>query len=115
MLRAAEFPFLFQVRGSWEFVVCTNNDNPEVPTLISPPEDEPGSFQDGEYQGFCLSGDYGSDVDASYLQFEAVEDVIRNCVKKFVETNDPNGPFRTFALSAISPKTTRRGSVGAGV
>ncbi len=86
--RVRGHPFYFRAKWDfWTFTVCKNNENPEVPSCINPPKDEPGFFQDGEYQGFYLSGDYGADKDASNMKVDIAGKIIRNCVKKFVEAS----------------------------
>ena len=79
-------PFYFRAKWDfWTFTVCTNSDNENVPSMIDPPEDEPGFFKDGEYEGFYLGGNFGSETDASYMDLDVAETIIRDSVQKFVQ------------------------------
>lgn len=84
--RVQGHPFYFRAKwGFWTFTVCTNSDNQEIPSSITPPRDEPGLFDDEEYRGFYLSEQWGSDQEAGYMDLDTAEGIIRNCVQRFVE------------------------------
>ena len=79
-------PFYFRAKWDfWTFTVCTNSENPDVPSSLNPPEDKSGFFEDGIHEGFHLSEAFGSDTDASYMNLDIAENVIRDSAQQFVE------------------------------
>jgi hypothetical protein len=66
--------------AGWNFIVCTSADI-DPSTL-----DEgraAGFFVRGEYRGFSLSGDYGTQAEASLMPYDVAERIIRDCAARF--------------------------------
>jgi hypothetical protein len=73
-------PFYFRAKWSyWTFTVCVNSD--ADPACMEPKEDEPGFFEDGENQGYYLSGEFNN---ASFMRYDDAERIIRDCVQQFI-------------------------------
>lgn len=43
-----------------------------------------GFFDDGEFRGYVLFGDYGTDHDASHMPYAEAERIIRVCAEQFL-------------------------------
>jgi len=81
-------PFYFRARfRNWSFVLCTRSDILDAAALV--PADEPGFFHDGEFEGFALWGDYGSDFEASYMPYAKAEQLIRECASRYLAASAP--------------------------
>lgn len=79
--RVRGHPFYFRAKWShWDFTVCVNADIDA--SCIQPKTDEPGFFDDREYRGFYLGGEFN---EASYMRYDAAEAIMRNCVRQFLE------------------------------
>ena len=88
--RLSGYPFYFRARHcGWSFTLCTNADI-EPSALVE--GDEPGFFHNGEYEGFALWGDYGSETEASYMPYAVAERLIRECAGRFLAERKPTEP-----------------------
>jgi hypothetical protein len=86
-------PFYFRAR--WDHWSIVFSINPKVdPSTIWPQTNEPGRFQDGEFAGFYLDGDYGDAPEASWMQYSTAEKIIHDSVQRFHEAF-PIDPPRT--------------------
>jgi hypothetical protein len=85
--RLAGRPFYFRARHSgWSFTLCTNADIDPAALVEG---DAPGFFSNGEYRGYALWGDYGTDTEASYMPYAVAERLIRECAARyFAEARD---------------------------
>lgn len=80
--RLAGHPLYFRARWSgWSFTLCTNADI--EPAALSEGT-EPGFFSNGEFRGYALWGDYGTQTEASYLPYSLVERLIRECAARYL-------------------------------
>lgn len=77
---------------------------------------QPGFFQDGEYRGYALWGDYGHDYEASHMPYTVAERLVRECVAQFLteftdtETNDVRHTHLAISFPARSLHFPHRGS-----
>ena len=73
--------FYFRSKHSqWTFTACANSHGD--PACIFPEVDEPGFFEDGEYQGYYLSGEFNN---ASFMRYDEAERIIRDCAEQFTQ------------------------------
>lgn len=81
-------PLYFRARwATWSFTLCVNA---EIDPSCLSVWDEQGFFSEGEYEGYRLWGNYGSTREASFMPYEAVENLIRECSFKFLEGKGSN-------------------------
>ena len=75
-------PLYFRARHSgWSFTLCVNAD---VDPSALMEGSTSGFFDDGEFRGYVLFGDYGTDHDASHMPYAEAERVIRACAEQFL-------------------------------
>lgn len=75
-------PLYFRARhAGWSFTLCVNAD---VDPSALMEGGAPGFFDDGEFRGYVLFGDYGTDHDASYMPYAEAERIIRACAEQFL-------------------------------
>lgn len=75
-------PLYFRARHSgWSFTLCVNAD---VDPSALMGGGTPGFFDDGEFRGYVLFGDYGANHDASHMPYAEAERIIRACAEKFL-------------------------------
>lgn len=75
-------PLYFRARHSgWSFTLCVNAD--VDPSALMEGRTS-GFFDDGEFRGYVLFGDYGTDHDASYMPYAEAERIIRACAEQFL-------------------------------
>lgn len=85
--RLAGHPFYFRARWDhWDFVLCTNAD---IDPSCLGQGDEPGPFREGEFEGFALWGDFGSDAEASSMPYAVAERLIRECASRYLVSGGP--------------------------
>ena len=85
--RLAGHPFYFRARWSgWTFTLCTNAD---IEPAAMDEGDKPGFFRNGEFEGFALWGEYGSQTEASYMPYAVAERLIRECVAQYFAASRP--------------------------
>ncbi len=73
--------FYFRARYcAWSFTLCTGK--PVDPAVLDG-GDVPGFFTLGEYQGYAVFGDYGTDFDASYMPYDEVARLIRESAANY--------------------------------
>jgi hypothetical protein len=88
--RLAGHPLYFRARHDfWTFTLCTNAD---VDPSCLRPGDETGFFRDGEFEGFELTGDYGSPHEASFMPYAEAERLIRECASRYLLATDRPWP-----------------------
>lgn len=76
-------PFYFRSRwAAWTFTVCVSHDIDAA--AIDPPVEQPGFFQTNEYRGYFLSGDYGTEPEASFMRYDEAERIIRECAQRYL-------------------------------
>ena len=75
-------PLYFRARHSnWSFTLCTNADIDPAALVEGT---EPGFFANGEFRGYALWGDYGTDSEASYMPYAVAERFIRECAARYL-------------------------------
>ena len=75
-------PYYFRARHSgWSFTLCLNAD---VDPSVLREGHAPGFFDDREYRGYALWGDYGTEFEASYMAYDAAEEIVRQCAARFL-------------------------------
>lgn len=75
-------PLYFRARHSgWSFTLCVNAD---VDPSALMEGSTSGFFDDGEFRGYVLFGDYGTDHEASHMPYAEAERVIRACAEQFL-------------------------------
>jgi hypothetical protein len=76
-------PMYFRARhDAWEFTLCTSHDIDAAATW--PNAGETGFFQNGEFRGYYLCGDYGKEHEASFMRYDEAERIIRDCVRRYL-------------------------------
>ena len=79
-------PFYFRAKWNfWDFTVCTNHDYADAGSQIDPPDDTPGFFKAGDYEGYWLGEDFGNDTDASHMDIETSRTILEKCLNRFLE------------------------------
>jgi hypothetical protein len=85
--RIGRAPFYFRARHSaWTFTVSISHNDID-PSALPPREETPGFFTINEYRGYFLGGDYGNGDDASFMRYDEVERIVRECAKAFLQSS----------------------------
>lgn len=89
--RVGGVPFYFRSRhAAWTFMVCVSHDID--PSCIDPSKDMPGFFQQDEYRGYYLSGDYGQEPEASFMPYDEAERIIFECARQYLRASSEVAP-----------------------
>lgn len=89
-------PLCFRARhAGWSFTLCVNAD--VDPSALMEGRTS-GFFDDGEFRGYVLFGDYGTDHDASDMPYAEAERIIRACAEQFLAESSAQG-----GVSAAQP------------
>lgn len=77
-------PFYFRARWeTWTFTISLTDHID--PSAIGPPDEKAGFFRADDYLGYRIWGYYGQKYDASYMRYDDVERIIRECVRRYLE------------------------------